>query len=71
MARSQYIYVILEENRFEYKEVAATFTVKHECLTWMKKNPPKEGVIRELYRHSGSGAGRTQMDIEKELKANE
>lgn len=32
MARSSYIYVVVKD-----KEPIATFTVKHECRTWLNK----------------------------------
>ena len=68
MARSQYIYVVTEFSDFAGYVVAATFTVKHECITWMKRNLAPPGVIRKLHRHSGSGSARTEMDIKKLLE---
>lgn len=35
MARSQYIYVV----RDDYERALATFTVKHEMITWLRSQP--------------------------------
>lgn len=71
MARSQYIYVVTEVHDYGVgygSEVLATFTVKHECATWLKKNPTTTDTVRELHRHSGCGSARTEMNIEELLK---
>ena len=38
MARSNYVYVVLE-NAYEGDDVIAGFTVKHELISWLRRHP--------------------------------
>ena len=71
MARSQYIYTVTP---FAGYVPQATFTVKHEMVTWMKRNFDKpEHVKVHRYPDGGSSAEdehgvpvyRTEMDVKK------
>jgi len=66
MARSTYIYVVLDEDYDSVMVPVAAFTVKHEMLAWLKKHPV---VGYEVMRFSdGAWKGPAYLS-EKELSA--
>lgn len=53
MARSSYIYIVMEGN-----SLRAAFTVKHECQTWLERNPaPKQTASTRWVRRMYDGGG--------------
>lgn len=48
MARSTYVYVVQEGD-----VVAAGFTVKHELMTWLRRQGPRLGALEVTRVHDG------------------
>lgn len=60
MARSSYVYIPVEVD-YDGDRILAAFTVKHECQTWLRRNPAT-GLTRDVVRvpdgHKGLDAYR-------------
>lgn len=63
MARSSYVYLVVETN-YDGDDVQAAFTVKHECKTWMERNP-RRGLSREVIRLTD---GRSSSVIDRQFE---
>jgi len=69
MAKSKYLYAVTEFDVLmaEWRGLFA-FEVKHECVTWLRKNPPAQNIVRYLHRLEDDGNIKTEMDIKELLK---
>jgi hypothetical protein len=54
MARSTYIYIVVEVD-YEGDNILAAFTVKHECQTWIERNP-RDKLTRDVIRMYDGGS---------------